>query len=169
MKRVFVPVRVLGGLGLIAFGMVLGAVQVNDWNEGRRIRTLGVLIVVVAPILGVLAIARAFARGCSHCRKELADRAYAYPPTMYPFLSEQLRIGGATLDMFRRAPADQGSHISLLTLTVCPSCERIGAVKLEELIRGETSQVVQTTAERWLRPDEVWLVAALREGRPPAT
>jgi hypothetical protein len=165
---VFVPARLGAGIGLILFGIFLGGVLVDYWNDGRRISIIAVLLTAAAPILGVLAIRRAFARGCSACKKELTSRPYAYPGTMFAFLSEQLRQGGAALEMFRRAPVGSGGHLAVLTLEVCGGCERMGAGKLEELRRDTEAspQVVSTTGERWLRPDELWLIGALRESRP---
>lgn len=166
--RIFLPLRILFGLALIAVGVALAIYLKDQWDDGQRIRIKGVLLVALAPLAGVGVMASAFSRGCTRCKKELETRRYAYPATMYGWLAEQHRVGGPALEAFLRAPIELGPQATVLQLETCPKCEALGSVQVKHEMRGSDSvHVSASTDNRPLAANDVWIAAALRTNRQP--
>lgn len=169
MRRVFVPLYFLLGLAILVGS--LGAIWLLYalFMDGWRIRGGGwariLLVLAAAPFVGLaVMIASFFARGCSACRRDLEQRKYRFPPTMYAFLAEQLARGGPHLGMFLRAPIETGPCAAELVVHTCSKCERLAAVELTDVVPGRRDN--PETGERWLTPEELPWIAALRETRP---
>jgi hypothetical protein len=168
-RRMFSPKTFALGVACIA-GAVASAVLVKlVWDFSRRVAAAAIALTIVCGLgAPLLLIASLFTRGCSNCRKVLELRKYAYPPTKYSMLSKKLKRGGEALSAFLETPAERGPHAAVLTVMVCPKCERLAAVRLAERAEGPKgeAQQLRTTEERWLAPAELdWLIA-LRNHRP---
>jgi hypothetical protein len=166
--RIFLPVRVLFGLALIAGGVALAYFLRDEWNEGHRIRLKGVVLVALAPIAGIATMISAFSKGCTTCKKELETRRYAYPAQMFGWLAEQLRVGGRALEAFLRAPIEVGPQTTVLQLETCPKCEALGSAQVKQELRSGDSIAVQASTDlRQLGAEDVWIASALRTNRQP--
>ncbi|MFO0614450.1 MAG: hypothetical protein U0414_17835 [Polyangiaceae bacterium] len=166
--RIFLPLRILFGLALIAGGVALAWFLREEWNEGHRIRIKGVVLIALAPIAGIATMISAFSKGCTTCKKELEARRYAYPAAMYGWLAEQLRIGGRALEAFVRSPVDMSPQTTVLQLHTCPKCEALGSAQVKQELRSGDSITVQASTElRPLGAEDVWMVPALRQSRQP--
>lgn len=168
--RIFLPLRILIGLAIIAGGVAFGLYLKSTWDEGGRIPIKGIVLSAIAPIIGLITIFTCFATGCTTCKKELEVRRYAYPAAMFGWLAEQLRAGGQALQAFLQAPIDTSGQVSVLQLETCPKCERLGSAQVKQEMRGaETATVMAQTDVRPLGPADVWITPALRSNRPPMT
>lgn len=166
--RIFLPLRILFGLALIAVGVGLGVYLKDEWNDGHRIRVKGVLLVALAPLAGLAVMASSFAKGCTRCKKELEARRYAYPAASFNWLAEQHRIGGRALEAFLQAPIELGPQVTVLQLHTCPKCESLGSIQVKQEMRGaDTAVAMASTDIRPLGPDDVWIAPALRTNRQP--
>lgn len=166
--RIFLPVRILVGLALIAVGIGLGLFLKSTWDDGGRIPIKGIAVAGIAPLIGLVSIFTCFGNGCTTCKKELQVRRYAYPAQMFGWLSEQLRSGGQALQAFLQAPPDMSGQVTVLQIETCPQCERLGTAQVKQELRGSgTASVTASTDVRPLGPSDVWITPALRGNRQP--
>jgi hypothetical protein len=137
-KRKFVPMRLLIGIGLVLGGLLGIYVQlftdvfVNDAGTHRI--SIGLLLACgVLPLAGLGTMAAAFfGRACSACNVELEEGSISYPAPYYPQLRQAIERAGAgdfaPLTQFQTVPPGSGEGIATLEYAVCPRCAGVGEV-----------------------------------------
>ena len=126
-SKVFVPLFLFIGLGLVAVGLLVAALQIATFTG--RFRLSSALIAPFLVMLGVGLVVGCFREGCSHCRAALAHSQCTLALDLAPHADQavQRAASGDFRPLFALMSAPVARHDALASVAAsyCPECRTV--------------------------------------------
>ena len=125
-RKIFVPWRLLAGLGLVIFGVLVLAAIVLFAN---RISLRDLILGAFSILLGIALMAKSRAQGCVGCKVPLDDTSAVFPIELTPHVQQAVGWSGHgnvdALLQLRNAPFANAQRMSAVLIDFCPSCRNV--------------------------------------------